>query len=263
MTAYVPGQSSEEEAGSDAPSLFGIQFTPPVIGVLVAVLGLAGAAYLFVTLLMPTWEQLQTKKSEIETKEKEKQELATIEAQVKAAEAKVTEAQQKKAGVTALFANPNSLSTLLLDINKRIEARNSTLPEDRIKARLTKFEPDPLTSGIVNDSSFGAQINGKIYRQAFNVQMEGTFDQTRLFLIELERQKSLSVVKELKSTLAESTQRIAVNQQAGQIVPIGNPETKINTAFKLQVLRPLTPEEQKLVAPAPAAATPSPSPSPK
>ncbi len=263
MTAYMPGQSSDQEAGSDAPSLFGIQFTPPVIGVLVAVLGLAGAAYLFVTLLMPTWEQLQTKKSEIETKEKEKQELATIEAQVKAAEAKVTEAQQKKAGVTALFANPNSLSTLLLDINKRIEARNSTLPEDRIKARLTKFEPDPQTSGIVNDSSLGAQINGKIYRQAFNVQMEGTFDQTRLFLIELERQKSLSVVKELKSTLAESTQRVAVNQREGQIFPIGNPETKINTGFKLQVLRPLTPEEQKLVAPPPAAGTPSPSPSPK
>lgn len=256
-----PGQGSGD-ADSSSPSVFGIQLTPPVIGALVAVLGLAGAGFLTFQLVMPKLEEYNTKKAEIQTKEEKKKNLEKIKEEVKAAEVKVAEAQRQKAGVTALFANPKSLNTLLFDLNKSIDARNSNLPEDRIKARLTKFEPDPTSSGIVYDSSFGAQINGKIYRQVYNVQVEGTFDQIRLFLIDLERQKSLSVVKELKSTLAETTQRIAVDQQDGKIVPIGNPETKISTSFKLQVLRPLTPEEQKSVAPAPATSGASPSPAP-
>lgn len=261
-SAYIP-QDGENGEGSAYPSIFGLQLSPPVIGALVAVAGLGAAIYLFVQIVQP----VLTKNSELQAQIKEKQDklsqLGAIEQKIAQAQEEQTKAKREFAGVTALFANPDSLNTLLLDLNKRIEARNSNLPEDRIRAKLTKFEPDRANSGIVSDNSLGAQVNNKVYRQVFNVQMEGSFDQTRLFLIDLERQKSLAVVKELKSVIAEQNQKIPIERRDGQIVPIGNPETKINTSFKLLVLRPLTAEEQKLLVPTPTpaasgSATPSP-----
>lgn len=252
-SAYIP-QDGENEEGAAYPSIFGLQLSPPIIGLLVAVAGLGAAIYLFIQFVQPVLTKNSEVQADISKKEQEKQLLANIEQKIAQAQAEQTKAKRELAEVTALFANPDSLNTLLLDLNKRIEARNSNLPEDRIKAKLTKFEPDRANSVIVNDNSLGAQVNNKISRQVFNVQMEGSFDQTRLFMIDLERQKSLAVVKELKSVLAEQNQRIPIERRDGQIVPIGNPETKINTSFKLQILSPLTPEEKKSLAPAPTPA---------
>ncbi|HEY9851436.1 MAG TPA: hypothetical protein V6D28_18340 [Leptolyngbyaceae cyanobacterium] len=261
-SAYIP-QEGENGEGSAYPSIFGLQLSPPVIGALVAVAGLGGAIYFFVQFVQPVLAKNGELKTQIQQKQDELSQLGAIEQKIAKAQEDQIKARRELAGVTALFANPDSLNTLLLDLNKRIEARNSNLPEDRIKAKLTKFEPDLASSGIVNDNSLGAQVNNKVFRQVFNVQMEGSFDQTRLFLIDLERQKSLAVVKELKSGIAEQNQRIPIERRDGQIFPIGNPETKITTSFKLQVLRPLTPEEQKLVAPTPTpGASGSASPSP-
>ena len=259
------GEGQENAGGSSYPSIFGLQLAPSVIGALIAVLGLGGAVYLFISFVQPLLDKNTELQNKIaETKEKLNQ-LGAIQKKIARATEKNKEVKQQLGVVSALFASEKSLNTLLIDLNKRIEARNSNLPEDRIQAKLVKFEPDNQpsstpgapTSGIVNDGSLGAQLNGKIYRQIYNVQLEGTFDQTRLFLVDLERQKSLSIVTDLKSALAESTQKIAVDQQEGKIVPIGNPETKISTSFKLQVIRPLTPEELAKLAPPPAA-TPSP-----
>lgn len=267
---FASGEAQESGGGSAYPSIFGLQLAPPVIGALVAVLGLGGAIYLFITFVQPVLDKNTQVKGEIAEKRTQLDQVGAIQEKIVRATEKNKEVKQQLAAVSALFANEKSLNTLLLDLNKRIEARNSNLPEDRIKARLVKFEPDNQqnsspgapTSGIVNDGSFGAQLNGKIYRQVYNTQLEGTFDQIRLFLIDLERQKSLTIVSDLKSVLAESTQKIVVDRQEGKIVPIGNPETKISTSFKLQVIRPLTPEELAKLAPPPAA-TPSPGASPE
>lgn len=265
--AFIPN-GQEEGEGPTYPTVFGLQFSPPVIGVLVAFLGLGAAVFLFINFVQPVLQSNEDLRKEIAEKKDKLNQLGQIQLKIAQSKTARDEAKQQLAGVTALFANQNSLNTLLFDLNKRIEARNSNLPPDRVKAKLTKFEPDPQSSGIVTDSSLGLQVNNKLYRQVFNVQLEGTFDQTRLFLIDLERQKSLSTIKELKSVLAEATQRVPVERRNGQILPIEQPQIKVNTSFKLQVLRPLTAEEQKLVAPAPTpaatpgAATSSPSPSP-
>lgn len=264
------GEGQENAGGSSYPSILGLQLAPPVIGALIAVLGLGGAIYLFISFVQPVLDKNTQLQDEISKKKDELSQLGAIQEKIARATERNKEVKQQLVAVSALFASEKSVNTLLLDLNKRIEARNSNLPEDKIKARLVKFEPDNQpsaqgapTTGIVNDGSLGAQLNGKIYRQIYNVQLEGTFDQTRLFLVDLERQKSLSIVTDLKSALAESTQKIAVDQQEGKIVPIGNPETKITTSFKLQVIRPLTPEELAKLAPPPAAApSPGASPSP-
>ena len=253
--AFIPNGEDGGD-GTTYPTVLGLQLSPPVIGVLVAFLGLGAAVYLFITFVQPVLESNDKLRQEIQEMKKKLIPPEEIKRLTQQAKTKQEEAKQQLKSVTALFANQNSLNTLLFDLNKRIEARNSNLPPERVKAQLTKFEPDPQSSGIVSDSSLGPQVNNKLYRQSFNVQLEGTFAQTRQFLIDLERQKSLSTVQELKSVLAEATQRVPVERRNGQIVAIEQPEIKVNTSFKLQVLRPLTAEEQKLVAPPPTAQTP-------
>lgn len=247
-----PEQQTTENGGSS--SLFGIQLTPPVIGALIAVLGLGAAGYLFYQFVMPVMQEndtLSAKVAELKTQIMDGKDFSELMQQ---AVAERNEAKRQKTAVATLFGNEQSVKTLLLDLNKRIEARNSNLKPEDIKAKLTKFDPDPGASGIVNDGAFGSQANNQIYRQVYEVEMQGTFDQTRLFLLDLERQKNLLVANNFKTLLDGSFQKLVVDQQQGQIVPIGKPATSITTSFKLNMLRPLTAEEQKSVQP-PASGT--------
>lgn len=270
---FIPGDYNDQEAGPAYPSAFGIQMTPTVIGAIVAVLGLAGAAYLFVNLVQPVLQKNDELKTQIAEEEAKVQEPGAIEAKFKQAQASLAQAKQKKASVTVLFANEQNLQTLLLDLNKRIENRNTALRADEIKAKLKKFEPDPKASGVVNDASFGTSVQNKLYREVYKVEFEGTFDQTRLIMLDLERLKPLLVVKNLKLEL-DPTERILVTQQSGKLVPVkGNLESReikldpqtgkpipsptrlLKTTFLLQALRPLTPEEQAKLQPPPSAAS--------
>ncbi|MFB2934311.1 pilus assembly protein PilO [Aerosakkonemataceae cyanobacterium BLCC-F154] len=245
-------QQTTENGGST--SLFGIQLTPPVIGALIAVLGLGAAGYLFYQFVMPVMQRNDELRADLAQKESELQAQKNFPELMQKAVADRNEAKQQRNAVATLFGNEQSVKTLLLDLNKRIEARNSNLKPEDIKAKLTKFDPDPGASGIVNDGAFGAQANNQIYRQVYEVEMQGTFDQTRLFLLDLERQKNLLVANNFKTLLDGSFQKIVIDQQQGQIVPIGKPATSITTSFKLNMLRPLTEEEQKSVQP-PASGT--------
>ncbi|XWK86104.1 MAG: pilus assembly protein PilO [Phormidium sp.] len=252
-------QQTTENGGSS--SLFGIQLTPPVIGALIGVVGLGAAGYLFYQFVMPVMQKNDELRAELAKKESELKAQENFPELMQKAVAESNEAKRQKNTVAALFGNEQSMKTLLLDLNKRIEARNTNLKPEDIKAKLTKFDPDPGASGIVNDGSFGTQANNNIYRQVYDVEMQGTFDQTRVSLLDLERQKNLLVANNFKTLLDGSFQRIVVDRQQGQIVPVGKPATSITTSFKLNMLRPLTAEEQKSVQPPPASdkgGTPSP-----
>jgi type IV pilus assembly protein PilO len=254
------GQEQQTTENGGSSSLFGIQLTPPVIGALIAVLGLGAAGYLFYQFVMPVMQRNDELRAELAQKESELKAQENFPELMQKAVAERNEAQRQRTAVATLFGNEQSMKTLLLDLNKRIEARNSNLKPEDVKAKLTKFDPDPGASGIVTDNAFGTQANNQIYRQVYDVEMQGTFDQTRLFLIDLERQKNLLVAQQFKTLLDGSFQRLVVDRQQGQIVPVGKPATSITTSFKLNMLRPLTAEEQKSLQPPPSAtgATPTP-----
>jgi type IV pilus assembly protein PilO len=187
------------------------------------------------------------------------------------AEAKQEEAKQRRANVTAMFASDASANTLLLDMTQLVNRINAGVQGDEGKAKLTKFEPDilPTTAAavpgardpdILSDTSFGPSLAGKLRRKKFKVEFEGNFAQTRSFMRNLELMQSLLVVRNLKSELLVSNQTVQVDFLKGKIVPVGQPETKIKTAFDLHALLPLK-QEEKLPTPAasPAgAATPKP-----
>jgi type IV pilus assembly protein PilO len=54
-------QGGFDEATPASPVLFGIAFTPKIIGIIVGVIGLAGAGYILLNLLMPALESYQPK----------------------------------------------------------------------------------------------------------------------------------------------------------------------------------------------------------
>jgi type IV pilus assembly protein PilO len=269
MTAaneFSPGLEGEEEEGGKA--LFGIKITPQIQGAAIAVVGLLAAGGLTYQFLLPELQkgnddkakiaELQTKQQQLQTQIKKKAEIMAAR----------DAAKQRRLDVTSMFAEDNTLNTLLFDITQLVDKINRGIQNNDSKAQLTKFEPviakAALPAGakpgtampdpdIVIDGSLGSGVNGQLRRKMFKVEFEGSFAQTQAFLRNLELMQSLLVVKNLKSQLSETTQKIEVNYQQGKIVPVGRSEPKIKTAFDLHALLPLK-QVEPAASPKPAAA---------
>jgi type IV pilus assembly protein PilO len=245
------------------PKAFGITFTPRVGGIVFAVLGLAGAVYLFANVVSPEWERYQTLQSDIATREQEIQNLADIQKKIEAKKAELAQAKQQNQEVLNLFANEKTLNTLLLDLNSIVKSRNG---------RLSVYDPGSAATGqaadgVINDSSLGAQVNGKLKRKIVNVEVEGSFDQIQSILRSFERLQSLLLVKDFNLTTSDE-QVVLVNPESGKavlgvrdrdnqqkVIPGGKPSLKAK--FKLEALMPATPEATDAK---PANPTPKPNP---
>ncbi len=131
----------------------------------------------------------------------------------------------------ALFANPSSLNTLQLDINRQIDSRNAGLDRARqaklaacpawvranlgavekvvgdlvVKSQLQKFTPDPKASGVITDGSYGTLVNNKLKRQVTSVVFEGNFQQTQSILRSIERLQPLLVFKNVEFVVGDGT----------------------------------------------------------
>ncbi|MGB3265598.1 MAG: pilus assembly protein PilO [Microcoleus sp.] len=258
---FIPSGAQEETGGQE---IFGIKLTPQVQAIAIAVLGLGVAGYLGYQFVLPEFQ----KGSELNQKITEsKQTQLQLQAQIQKkaeAEAKQEEAKQRRAQVTAMFASDASANTLLLDMSQLVNKINAGVQGEDLKAKITKFEPDmpPATAtaapgapdpDILNDTSFGPSLAGKLRRKKYKVEFEGNFAQTRNFMRNLELMQSLLVVRNLKSELLASNQAIEIDFLKGKIVPVEQPQTKIKTAFDLHALLPLK-EEEKPPTPAPSPA---------
>ncbi|MBD1934297.1 MULTISPECIES: hypothetical protein [Cyanophyceae] len=256
MTAnpdFLPSQDGDNAA--EYPTAFGITFTPTVSGALLGVLGLLGAAYLGVNMVLPAWDQYQTLQNDVKNKQEQIKQQEQLQNQLAQAKVNLNQAKQQKTAVMSMFGNEKNLDTIMLDINRFVRARS---------AKLTKFEPapndasTPNSSGVITDSSLGAEVNGKLKHKVYNVVFEGDYGQTQSVMRSLERLQQLLLVKDYKARMLESEtqQKVVVNRQ-GKIIPSGKPNnrTLIENSFKLEVLLPLTAEEAKQAA---AAAAPPP-----
>lgn len=260
MTAsgdYVPsGNGQDYEATPNYPTAFGIQLTPTISGVIVAILGLAGAVYLLANLVQPAWQRNQELSADIASKEAQLANQAESLRRIEEAREQLEEAQQLRADVLGLFASEETLDTLLLDINERIQGVNAGITDPERRAKLTRFEANDAASGVVNDSSLGTEVNGKLERRVFDVELEGNFPQTQSILRNIERLQPLLVVRDLNSELDSATQRIQVDPQ-GRVVPAGQPATNITTSFQLNALVPVTQSAGSAVVADPAAQPPA------
>ncbi|MUL35250.1 pilus assembly protein PilO [Gloeocapsopsis dulcis] len=242
---FIPEETIEfQPVAPIYPKAFGVTLTPGVSGVLIALLGLAGSVYLVVNLLMPTWQRHQ----ELQASRDEKNALVTQKQlaiqQTEQVRAELAQVRQQNAQVLTLFADERTLDTLLLDLNRVVESGNAQLPQNSPRARLKRFVPINQSPEIISDGSLGSAVNGKLKRQAVNIELEGTFEQTQAIIRNIERLQPLLIVKDYQSSLAQTSG----DQQAGVIQP-GGPV--ITTSFQLEALMPASPAEAASAASSP------------
>lgn len=227
------------------PVVFGIEISPTIIAVLIALLGIGGASYGFVKMVKPVMERNDTLRQDIVAKtgqlasqRQQLEDVAKIEAQLE-------DAMQRRRNVYSLFANEETMDTLLLDINQRIESSNASLsgvrsqvfsrdiPPVLVEAQLQSFSP--TEKGVIEDSSMGESINGKLRRETYSVQFTGDYAQTQSILRNLERLEPLLLVRDFNMTSGQEVLETVIGE-GGQVV--ARSKTPINTSFQLDALMP-------------------------
>lgn len=232
-------QGGEFDSGaSPYPVVFGISFTPQIIGIIAGVVGLAGALFIVLNLVLPAWDsyqQQQAKSSDLQGQIDQKR--AAVK-QIEQVKQDLAQAKQQKIQVLGLFSNEKTLDTLLLDLNRLVESGNTQISPNAVKAKLKKFAPATEKAEPVTDGSLGVGVDGKLKRMNINVEIVGTYEQTQSILRNIERLQPLLIVKDYQSVLAPAQ----TTNQAGKVVRQIGP-APITTSFQLQALMPLTPEE--------------------
>ncbi|BAY89116.1 MULTISPECIES: pilus assembly protein PilO [unclassified Tolypothrix] len=227
-----------------SPVLFGISFTPKIIGILVGSVGLLGALYVAFNLLMPAWDsyqQQQTKVNELQGQVNQKKASVNKIDEIKQ---ELEQAKQQQIQVLSLFSNEKTLDTLLLDMNRLIETGNAQIPGNPAKAQLKKFVPVTQQPEPITDGSLGIQADGKLKRSVIQVEIEGTYEQTQSILRNIERLQPLLIFKDYQSILIPPPK---ATSEKGAPIPKRGPAS-ITTSFQLQALMPLTPEERAMIA---------------
>ncbi len=236
----------EQEGEAGGPRIFGISLKDPrLIGAAIGVVGVGVAGFLGYNQLKPAVEKSASLRGEIEAAEiKIKEQKKQIKERPKA-EAEMKKAEKQRQDVTSLFASERTMKTLLYDINKLIAQINSGITDEEQQAKMTNFKPVESKDGnyIVNDNSLGPQVNGKLKRREFQVEFEGSYPQTRAFMIALERMQTLLVVKNLKTKLEQGNQIIEVEWRQNRFVPVSQPESRLRTSFDMHALLALSEEE--------------------
>lgn len=234
---FIPVEEGEEfqAAAPTYPTAFGITLTPAVSGVLLAVLGLAGSAYLLLNLVMPAWENYQKLQADLAQKQAQVQQNQAVLKQIETVKTQLVQAKQQQADVLALFANEKTLDTLLLDLNRVVETSGNTTNQSETTAKLKRFVPANQSTEVVTDGSLGPEVNGKLKRRVVNIEFEGTFEQTQSILRNIERLQPLLIVKDYQSRTAQSPSDSKGKGLRGPIT--------ITTSFQLQALIPLSADE--------------------
>ena len=230
-----PNQGTETQ--DSGPVVFGVTLTPTIIGGIVGFLGIASAGYMLFNIAMPAWDnyqQLQTKRDQLQTEVQQKKSQAQ---QIGKIEADLTEAKQQQKQVLALFADEKSLDTLLIDTSRLIDSSNGKAFGNAIRAKLKKFLPTSEKPVLVEDGSFGVEVNSKLKRSMITLDIEGDFEQTQSIMRNIERLQPLLLVKNYDSKLSAPE----MSDDKDNPVPIG--VGKLTTTFVLEALMPLTPEE--------------------
>ena len=235
--------TGKEEGGL---KILGISLKDPrFIGGVIGILGLGISGLLGYTQLKPTIENNTKLQKEIEIArvkilklKKQIEEQANVEAENKIAE-------KQREDVTSLFATEKTIKTLLYDMNKLIEEINAGITDEEQQAKMTEFQPVEPKNGnyIVNDNSLGTLVNGKLKRREFKVKFEGSYPQTRAFMIAIERMQTLLVMKNLRTKLEQGNQVIEVEWKQNKFVPVSKPESRLIISFDMHALLALSEQE--------------------
>jgi type IV pilus assembly protein PilO len=232
MTFADDFATGEQGAAEDYPSAFGITFTPQVTGIAISVIGIVGAGYMFINMVRPAQQKYQEASTKKEELQGQLNKINTGDLQLKLAQTESDLANKKalRSRVVAMFTQQNDLETLLLDLNGFIAAN---------QGELVQYEPDTATA-TVDDTSLGEEVQGKLKRQGISFTVEGTFNQTKGILRDLERLQPLLMIQSISSTVNEKPTVILTSNRSELI---SKQEAELKTQIKLDAILPLSEEE--------------------
>lgn len=219
----------DQEEQSPYPEVFGIQFTPPILGGLIGFLGLVGAAALGWYVVYPQWQEVQNLNSQVSEKEVQRAALAQSQQRIQQLQADLQLAQDNQSQVLSLFASETSFDTFLYTLNQRFKNRG----------KLLRYAPPTEVPTVVDDGTWGGEVNGLLKRQTMSMQMEASFEQTMAILRDIERLQTLTALKNIRSEITRPQSRL-INPQ-GSVTTDG--EAVLTTSFDMEILFPVSEEE--------------------
>ncbi|TVR15252.1 MAG: hypothetical protein EA395_01535 [Phormidium sp. GEM2.Bin31] len=277
---FIPG---EEEEAANGIVFMGTTISPTILGVIIAVLGVGGGIWLAYQFVEPLWAQRQELQVEIAEKETQIDGQGNVQAQIEQAEAERDEVQALQEDVLSMFASPDSLETLLLDINQQVNQRNANLSADEIRTRLVAQGCPP---GLLEDfTNVNERVNGffsevslkeftpvfpgggrgqtnaaSITPDGYELVMDGSFgrqadQQVKRQTYQVRMQGNFAQTRTVLMQLEQLQPLLVVRDfESSQETPtfiydeeglLANcqPETKITTSFRLEALLPLSQEE--------------------
>ena len=224
--------ASEELLEEDYPSAFGITFTPKITGIAIAVAGITLAIYGFMTYVRPAQEQYQQAVTQKQELQAQLNSIKSGDLQLKLAQLQADLAQKKvlKSRVLSMYTSEDDLETLLIDLNSFIATNEGDL---------IQYQPDSNIT-VVEDASLGAEVQGKLKSKGISLTFEGTFNETKQILQDLERLQPLLMVQNIGSTVAEQPTALITGNRS-EIVP--NEQAELTTQIKLNAILPMSQDE--------------------
>jgi len=245
------GQDFDEfEAQPEYPEAFGVTFTPPIVGVVLAVLGLLGAAYLFFTQVGSKQEQKQTLQQERDSLQSQIENQPDLEKEQAEIDSLLQRATQRQRQVLGLLSSDETLETLLIDLEGMTEAINGGNADIETQLRLLGFSPQTPEPEVVVDGVFGAAVNNRIKRWRFDIQSEGSFVQVLQFIDRIERLQPLLIVRDVALGPSEDETLVRYVPESNQFFPVEAP--RLTADFTLEAILPLSAEEVEAAAAAEA-----------
>jgi type IV pilus assembly protein PilO len=246
------------------PVAFGIELSPKVQGIAIALVGVVGAFFLYQRLVQPVAQTKQEAELRIADKTAQfESQQASIE-NIEDIKAELDEAIQQRVGIYSLLGDPDSLDTLLLDINQQIKASNAGIDDAIAGGDLATFAqnlrnlgiPDGLAeplltelgtaeleqfnpvsaSGLVTDGAYGTELDGKLERQVVNVSFTARFGPAQSILRNIERLEPLVVIRGFNQTWAPYSSNASPYEAEFRQLGIVRP---LSTNFSLEVLVPV------------------------
>jgi type IV pilus assembly protein PilO len=254
---FIPIDDQELDAPT-YPTAFGIELTPQIQGIGIALIGVVAAGVLFNYVVQPERERNQELTAAVQERETQLVNQQATLANIEEIRAELEEAVQQRREIYSLFGNERTLDTLLLDLNQQIEAGNADLNtllsnagasgaqitrlrqetediaplESWYSAALSQFNPNQGASGVIDETRYGPELAGNFELRVVNVTLRGLFQQTQAIVRNIERLEPLIVVRDFN--------------QGPAAVPGGVPEElvrgfsrPVTTTFTLEVLVPI------------------------
>jgi hypothetical protein len=192
MTANLGAADEFEEGGGGGITLFGINLSSKVLGIVVGGGLCVAAGWVFLNFTKPTFDQIGQADADIATKT---QTIASLEQQIASkagVAAQVEQARDRNRLALSFLPDVDITDTLLLDLNEQLpEPRvvTNSLASVQFAGALESFTPGEASN------QDAANIDAQFSRQTFAVTFSATYQDTLDYMQRIEKLRPLLVVQ--------------------------------------------------------------------